>query len=626
MSSEPSSSSLPSISHPQYRRRRSSRPSASSHYPSSGLLALLATVASSTQANASPISLSFLCPGLDDRSLLQDELPHHHPESAESQQLSAKGRRAHLPDRYVQGADGLWRKSGWSLYGSSMCLDCQDMSTTTPQVDNSVDTSTSASSTTSSPAPATTTPTEEFMNSLPPGWKPIHSRDNTGIILSISLSLAFFICLVMVLCIFWRRVAKHTPDVEKRWHRSSRRKLPQGDDTEAMIEKAIQTRTKVLARATARWKANARQAFRQRRIGRKNISPSDSEEADTTPTISHTHSTVPENESFSPASSRRSSLSSAQTHIIAHTTARSATQSLREVCLVQSSSAPSIPPSPPAYPHHPLPETTREENKDDSTSSTNSQIRFDNSSLPSDMHSANQSIQRTAHMAHVATDDKSLLARLDQLVSAPEIPGILDISEYPAPVWRDEELSDFTQLGHQDTAEASAPSGGVLSRSNADAMFPPPPTHFSSSEKGKAAESYPFEYSYHSSRRYSYGYGESILDVEPEAGPSAPPFETALDAPGMHPSAPPLEAEQLNVPHFPLDDNNSLTPVTVCEETVSDESHGENSTPKEDLASSSENTERMCLRDDDEGSISIHNGLPPSKNVEDPDGASESSP
>ncbi|KAF5366941.1 hypothetical protein D9757_010835 [Collybiopsis confluens] len=596
--SEPSSSSTaPSPPSPHRRRRRQPPP-----YPSSGLLALLAAVASShsSQANASPISLDFLCPGLDGDGPCQQDEPHYHrpPESAEPDPAQAKPRnkRARLPDRYVQDTDGIWKKSGWNLYGSSMCAACSEMSASNPQVDDSVDTDT-ADSTVSSTAPAATS-TDDFMNSLPPGWKPVRGRDNTGIILSISLSLAFFICLVMVLCIFWRRVANHSPDVEKRRHRS-RKRSPQSDDTEAMLEKVKHTRTKVLQRAAARWRANARQTFRRRRVGRKAVQPNDSDDADIIPISSRTHIIGQESLPASPATSRRSSVSSVETRNTARTTP-SARQSSAEERPSWPSSTPSIPPSPPAYPHHPLPRTTTNLSSKPDMNPPDSQTESRRSSLSSPL-SADQSVHVTTHMAHVATDDKALLARLDHLVSAPEMSTMHYDSQYAAPVWRDEELADFAHLYQSDPSEASASSDDDRGRPNTGVtMFPPPPVHFPFNEKGKETVSY-FGYTHHSDRPYPYEFEQGILDVEPEVGPSAPPFETAADLSAASPSAPPLEAEPASAPPFSTDDFC----FDIYEETAIRQLHNQNALQKEDFAASSENMGYMCP-DTEEESGSVH--------------------
>jgi hypothetical protein len=521
---ELTASSAASNPHSHCRKRsQRRRPFRTSAYPSSGLLSLLATIVSTSSAEARPITLDFLCPGVDTDCLKAGFQRRSQPKLK---------KRARVPDRYAPGTDGLWRKTGWTLYGSAMCEDCPSaLSTSTPSVDDAV----SSGSATSSAVPMSTT-SLEFMNSLPPGWRPVPHKDDTATILSISLSLAFFICLVMVFCILWRKGLKHkhVQDVEKR-RRKKKAKVAPGDDTEVMVEKKLaQTKTKALAKATARWKENARYTFRHRRLRRKAAHTSDSEEVT---------QIQPENTPL--PSFRRSSFSSVHSGSL---------HSSREDPSSPSSPVPSIPPSPPAY-LHPLPASS-----DSILPTTSSQRRSSTSSLSSlDTYNANHSIHYASshHMAHVATDDKALLKQLSQLISAPD--GSHDTPVFSAPVWRDQELADFARLDQQSMDDV------VPSRSNNHAMiFPPPPTHFISTEKGKGVEHFPFEDPYDSSRSYSFGYDQSTFAVEPDVGPSAPPFEPAPEA--TSPSAPPLPADGLD----------SFSP-TINYETRIDEARGQNS-------------------------------------------------
>lgn len=121
--------------------------------------------------------------------------------------------------------------------------------------------------------------------------------------------------------------------------------------------------------------------------------------------------------------------------------------------------------------------------------------------------------------AHVATDDKALLAHLAMLASAPPEdesdanPGTaLQIS---APEWEDEPLEDIApHLMNSSTSNAFSP------------MFPPPP----SKERLAAAEFYDYPYTF-----------EDMAISDLEAGPSAPPFEEASSPQqDLVPSAPPL--------------------------------------------------------------------------------------
>lgn len=224
-----------------------------------------------------------------------------------------------------------------------------------------------------------------------------------------------------------------------------------------------------------------------------------------------------------------------------------------------------------------------------------------------------QSMHTATHMAHVATDDKALLARLDRLVSAPETSNLHYDSTYAAPVWRDEELADFAHLYQSDSSEASASSDDDRSRASAGVtMFPPPPVHFPFNEKGKETASY-FGYTHQSDRPYPYEFDQGILDVEPEAGPSAPPFETIADLSAANPSAPPLEAESPSAPPFQMDDAR----FDIYEQTAITQLYNQNIAQKEDFAASSENMEHMRPNTEEE-SESVHDRSPALEDDRDP--------
>jgi len=139
------------------------------------------------------------------------------------------------------------------------------------------------------------------------------------------------------------------------------------------------------------------------------------------------------------------------------------------------------------------------------------------------------------HAAHVATDDKALLARLAELASAPPADDASESvetseAEISVPAWQDEEIEDFTHatsLAPKLDASSSSPSS----------FFPPPP----SKERLAAAE------------RLEYSFGFDGLDsAEPEPEPSAPPFEEG--------SAPPLDNDVFPMPSAPplLDEQHGL--------------------------------------------------------------------
>jgi hypothetical protein len=135
-----------------------------------------------------------------------------------------------------------------------------------------------------------------------------------------------------------------------------------------------------------------------------------------------------------------------------------------------------------------------------------------------------------------------LLARLADLAERP--PGVMSCSarsshQVSAPVWEDEDLEDFARI-----PEAS---GTDASDSTSQLPYPPPPT------KGKMAES--------SFYAYRGSFEEFTDSIDPETGPSAPPFDfealgrSALGDIVMLPSAPPLVEE-----NYPLEASCTVSP------------------------------------------------------------------
>ncbi|KAE9409133.1 hypothetical protein BT96DRAFT_913318 [Gymnopus androsaceus JB14] len=522
--SEPSTSSS---REPKRRRKRASRFSAA---PSTGLLSLLATVANTSAVGASPVSLSFLCPGVD-----EEEIACFNDDIQQSAAVKPKSKRR-LPDRYELGTDGLWRKASWNLYGSSMCADCQDdLASATASPTAEIDDISSTSATASG-----------IMDSLPPGWSPLPHENSTGEVLAISLALALSICFFMACCILWRKTSKPLKDAEAH----AEKQVASCDDLQARLEKEAKSKQKLLARATARWKTNARYTFLKRRGKRKTVQPIDNDTDSIYPT-------VVDSTPASPPNSPRSSFSSLPpTQISVHEVTVSTTE--EPVSIHISSPASSAPHSPPAYLHHLRSDALLHPTKSESTLPSPAsyvQSRGASPSPASDMLILDQSIG-PHHMAHVATDDKALLEQLNMLVSSPDAAGLSTRHDTVlAPYWQDEELDDFVNLDpdSSSTANAADPNSGVYSYS----VFPPPPDHsHSSNEKGKGVESYSHDYPYSSQPSYvsSYEYNRDIMDIEPEAGPSAPPFEPAenfdagpsappidlLHSPSEHTSAPPL--------------------------------------------------------------------------------------
>ena len=87
--------------------------------PSTGLLSLLAAVASANGAHGSPTPPSFLCPGLgSDECATSSTAPitlHRKRSSSSKRKVDRK-----IPDKYEEGEDGVWRKVDYSLHGGGV--------------------------------------------------------------------------------------------------------------------------------------------------------------------------------------------------------------------------------------------------------------------------------------------------------------------------------------------------------------------------------------------------------------------------------------------------------------------------------------------------------------------------
>ncbi|KAF8079007.1 hypothetical protein FPV67DRAFT_1467132 [Lyophyllum atratum] len=548
-------------SHPRPRRRR--RPPASAG-PSPALLSLLATIsASSTSVHGSPAPPSFLCPSLEAAYSSTRTIRSRGTTTSKirrSPQLSTKGAGGtrHVPAKFVMDDNGVWRRvESYTLYGSTVCLTCQDATTSVASVDDQIQGPASSSIPKST---ASSSPSYNIHDELPPGWKPpvATGGDRTTLILALSLVLAFFICFLIIGCLFWRksrRRKRKQNDVEDMKGRRRRRGHSTDEARESMLalEKEVKVKQKIWAKATARWKANAKYTARQRRgkriasttrIGSPHSSRASLDRNDHSQPTPHISTSSP---TPSPTLTRRSSLESLYTHVPAEEATASAPSSPQEVhsdCIT-STPLSSGPPLPPAYHLRiSVPEIriSSEDGVGDGQSASlplsphgspyasSSNYR---SSDPRDTSYDRDFHAQPIHAAHVATDDKALLARLADLASAPPDgvnPSQADSAVFHVcvPMWQDEELEDFRD-GPGDLANCSLPPSRHSSRSSSPApIFPPPPS------KGKmAATSF-----------YDYPYSFEDLSAELDPGPSAPPFEEEpsypSDLPNLAPSAPPL--------------------------------------------------------------------------------------
>lgn len=329
-------------------------------------------------------------------------------------------------------------------------------------------------------------------------------------ILAVTLALSLFICFFILSCLFWRN-RKKSSDVEAKAKQTSCERLTLEERRQIEQAKALK---RFWARATARWKSNARQSLRQR-TGRRLITrPSQ--------TTYHSTSDVDSRCRFnSRPSSRFSSISNHN-------------QPLREE-YPQSITTPrslSRPASPPAYhyerqiPPIVISSASRSATPvsgfvvpDLTLSGRPSQSSMCPSTTSPQLSPESEFLSQTAH---VATDDKALLSRLAELASAPPDDAgpvsAVSPSQVSAPAWS-EEFEAFTPT--------SAPIG--MDTELPLSSFPSPPS------KARLAAAERFE--------YTFAY-DDIENAEPEPEPSAPPFEEeperVLDASLLLPSAPPL--------------------------------------------------------------------------------------
>jgi hypothetical protein len=117
----------PSSYRSHQRGHRSSRQSSQKAGPSSSLLTLLASLASASTVYGSPAPPSFLCPTLESGDVADCALPSR-PSTSQTPVTTVSLAEPtqtvlprHVPDRYSQQDDGMWRRiDSYTLYGSTM--------------------------------------------------------------------------------------------------------------------------------------------------------------------------------------------------------------------------------------------------------------------------------------------------------------------------------------------------------------------------------------------------------------------------------------------------------------------------------------------------------------------------
>ncbi|TBU50073.1 hypothetical protein BD309DRAFT_644058 [Dichomitus squalens] len=617
--------------------------------PSPGLLAILVTVAGSSSVDGRPhdsdVPPDFLCPRLHtyssaQPSASQDTAPLYRepcdvPEATTSSRSSftpapvdlyGRARRkrvrrtANIADKYVQSPDGRWRKAdSWQLYGSSSCAASQCMDATPTEVpveDDQVSASAAATASASTSSSSSTDPT------LPHGWGGNKTEDDmTGIILGLSLSLAFALIAFMIGVVLWRRKRrKREKDTEKTAPSIDTR------DTEVSEQaQRVRSKQRLWQRVAVKWKANVKHSARLRRKRATTAAtrPSDTDLLSDRPTIQASTSavsltrtrTVSDGDSAytarplsihgdDPRLQRSRSPSVASSDIGTGTTDA-------ELFSLPTSQPPAYIPSSPFHRARSTPHLTPSDAPSGSLDPAKACSSSDVSCDPSVPYPYGPPV----HSAHVATDDKAVLAQMARMASAPPADGpsmsdatgglsevqpsvpVLEEDPFetlPSEMQPDVDTDDEhairqgsnlpithdalsmailtapssypgSYLPVDDDGDSDVPSYAEDAIRHPTLVLPPPPR--------KVPLTGPMFY------EYPHEFEEDVASVEPPDGPSSPPFEepsalpfalaVAPDSAHMIvPSAPPLEIEdeRLFAAHLlpsapPLDDDAEHVPV-----------------------------------------------------------------
>ncbi|KAK2461462.1 hypothetical protein APHAL10511_005925 [Amanita phalloides] len=377
---------------------------------------------------------------------------------------------------YEQDDDGRWRKVvDYTLYGSMVCGSCRGP--TGVVMDDQL-----------RPSPPPPPPfgphfvpsarqTVDVTDSLPPGWNPNHTPKHTSLIIALSVILAVAICTLIIGCLLLKR-ARHVTkfkNVDLEMKLGKRKRID-GVDDESM-DAAI-AKEKARKATQVFWaRATARWRANVRYAARQRRGKRGAVVRLPHALNSSLVSLPRQEESSSPATPPQQVQDTGSA-----STAETEGRPLERVPSPDLSG----PSMPPAYQYS---------SHDSSTRSPETPALSSGPSLS---------------LYHLATDDKVVLAQMVDLASAPpaEDSATTGVS---APAWPDE--GEFlVEDEHCCDVGANPPIGS-------SSLLPPPPS------KGKLALGY-FDYHY------------SFDDIEPELGPSAPPFEEAIE-----PSAPPLSLD-----------------------------------------------------------------------------------
>ncbi|KAJ3521008.1 hypothetical protein NM688_g9076 [Phlebia brevispora] len=424
--------------------------------------------------------------------------------------------------------------------------------------------------------------------SLPSGWQIAHSTQGdpfAPIALVLSLLLALMIC-ALIGGVVWRRkrYARQHRDLEKKKY------PPFGDDTETVTEdlKRYRSHQKMWAKATARWKANVRLSARRRRKRPQSSSadadiphqPSTASLASQYSYVSESASNVEKSDSYSAdddatltSTAHDFPYASENDHRDEETPRAQHTDSASEV--PPDSSRPTLPPE---YPLDGALLGVHNERLGPSVERLDaSETRapsLDRSGATNASHSALSSHDHLPYTApvdsaHIATDDKTLLARMANLASRPPVEGSARESSFhgesasaagpSVPIFDEfEELPVEIQVVDEDGPSGSQVWHPIMSASSPLSVHIPVPTYSREpsphpsifpAPPSKAQLAAPLFYEYPSS------FEADGVDPELEA-PSAPPFD--YSAPG--PSAPPLDGGSIDM------DSVACAPPLIDEE------------------------------------------------------------
>lgn len=491
-------------SRPDHQQRRHSP--AAIACPSSSVLSIIATIAASSQTvDGSPLPSptpppSFLCPSIDHfNTCVRDTTPTTSYSSSSTSSPTATAKfTQQVADKYVEGLDGRWRKaSAWTLYGSTY-------------YDLSSDLTLDVSQSTSVLVPTASTQMDSV---LPAGWSTTSSTNRTAsiIILSLAIVLAVSICIFIISCIVWRKRRKKTSNREKTKNdlELKARHKANPEDLSEDGEREIEARGKnrLWARASARWKANIRHSARRRRrrqgLSTRSRPPSP---ALLDPQEASTHAS-------SPVSSRRHSIVSVSEDVDYHAASNeNSSYPAQPPSISPDPSSPCTVSSPPAYIFpalHVRPEIEgcSQEPSGDPASRRGS-LLFGHDFSPAD----HEDIPYQPSCAgHVAIDDKTHLARMSELASAPPViqdntRGSPSQIHESAPEWHDDFEDHLSQPVTISPSETPFEVG--------DSGFPNPPS------KSVLSPRY-FD---------GHSYVQDITALDPISLPSMPPYEARPNA------------------------------------------------------------------------------------------------